>query len=475
MRFGLIFEILRSRFWLILSVLLVTLGTALAASLTMSKKYEASAVLLVDVSLFDQVSGTTVYSQQTVRNQLATQIELITSDAVVRRVVERLGFDKDQALVDEWREDTGGQVDFASWMKTGLVRKLDAEASLDGTTITLKYEAESGKAAADIVNAFAESYIEAALALKVRPVEEYFKTFDEQTAKLKQAVDDAQAKLSAFQRESGIVAADERFDTENQRLQDLATRLVQVQAEYSEAQARQAIARQRGMDVLPEVVQSPLIQTLKGEVSRVEARLGQESSKYGRNHPVYLSTVSELGELRARLNAEMQRVTGSITSSADVAARRLREIQAQHDAQRARVLELKAARDQLSILQRDRDSAQQALDLVAKRRIETGLQRDAQQSNVSIVTPAVAPLLPSRPNVVLNSVVGTVLGLFLGMIAALTLEASSRPLRSSEDLLNAAGVPILAVLPPASSTRAQRLIGSTGPTVGPGPNLRLGH
>ncbi len=55
-----------------------------------------------------------------------------------------------------------------------------------------------------------------------------------------------------------------------------------------------------------------------------------------------------------------------------------------------------------------------------------------------------------------------------------TLEAAQKPLRSADDLLQASGIPVLAVLPPSQSTRAQRLIGGTGPTVTP-PNLRLGN
>ena len=116
-------------------------------------------------------------------------------------------------------------------------------------------------------------------------------------------------------------------------------------------------------------------------------------------------------------------------------------------------------------MQRELDAAIEGLDTSTKRARETNLIVAGTQSNVSILTPAVAPLLPSRPNLLVNSIVGAILGLFLGFVAALTLEAASRPLRSSEDLLNAAGVPILAVLPKASSKKAQRLIGSTGPAV----------
>lgn len=98
----------------------------------------------------------------------------------------------------------------------------------------------------------------------------------------------------------------------------------------------------------------------------------------------------------------------------------------------------------------------------------------AGYSNISVITPAVVPLLPSRPNLVLNTAVGIFLGLFIGLLAAFTLEAAQKPLRSADDLLQAAGIPVLAVLPPSQSTRAQRLIGGTGPTVTP-PSLRLGN
>ena len=166
-------------------------------------------------------------------------------------------------------------------------------------------------------------------------------------------------------------------------------------------------------------------------------------------------------------------MTRSLSSSADVAQRRVRDLEKSVKEQREKVLGLKSQRDQIAILQRELNTAQDALDVVTKRARETSMAATGNRSNVSILTPAVAPLLPSRPNLIVNSVVGAVLGLFLGFVAALTLEASARPLRSSDDLLNAAGVPILAVLPRASSTKAQRLVGSTGPAVAPAANAPL--
>ena len=59
------------------------------------------------------------------------------------------------------------------------------------------------------------------------------------------------------------------------------------------------------------------------------------------------------------------------------------------------------------------------------------------------------------------------------LFAALILEMVQKPVRTPEDLMISSGVPVLAVLPPSSSRRPQRLIGQTGPTMRP-PTLRLG-
>ncbi|MGE3925840.1 MAG: chain length determinant protein EpsF [Lautropia sp.] len=474
MRFDLLFGILRSRFWLIVTVLAVTTLMAIVGSLLMTKRYSASTTIYVDVNTVDQVSGNVTYSRETVRNNLATQIEIIKSDAVVDRVIKKLALDQDPTIQLEWVKATEGKGELLTWLTPGLLRSLDATASIDGTTITLAVERSSAKQAADIANAFATSYKEAALELKTRPAQEYAERFSEQTKKYKDAVELAQTRLSDFQRQSGIISSDERLDVENQRLTELSTQLVQVQSQLSDSRSRSAAAARGGDAAIPEVVANVLIQTLTSELGKAEARLGQIGSQYGPNHPVRLSAAAEVDELRSRLRQETARVRSSVQTANAINVQRERELRAAVDAQKAKVLELKDKRDKVAIYQRELDSAQRAFELVARRMTETTVGLSAGLSNVSILTPAVTPLLPTRPNLVLNTLVGVLLGLFIGVLAAFTLEAAQRPLRSAEDLLQAAGIPVLAVLPPSNSTRAQRLIGGTGPSVAP-PSLRLGN
>ena len=116
MRFDLLFGILRSRFWLIVSVLAITTLTAVAGSLLMSKRYSATTTIHVDVDTVDSVSGNAVYSRETVRNNLATQIEIIRSDQVVGRVIKALGLDRDPDMQIEWLEATEGKGEISDWI-----------------------------------------------------------------------------------------------------------------------------------------------------------------------------------------------------------------------------------------------------------------------------------------------------------------------------------------------------------------------
>jgi len=474
MRFGLLIRVLKARFGLIASILLLTLGSAAAASFLMARVYSPSAMLFIDVKALDPVLGGAVHSPQSVRGVLATQAEIIRSDRVVHGVIRELGLDRQRTAIEEWHKHAGGSGDILSWLAKGMVSSLTVRPSNEGSTLTLTYESTDAKAATDIVNAFARQYIQATRSLRADPAKQNAEYFEQQLAAYRGRLTEAQSKMSAFQQASGIVANEERLDIENQRLQELSSQLVAVQSLAVESRSRSAAIGRSGRDSIPEVVQNALVQSLKTDLSRAEAKLQELSSRLGHNHPQYQSTQAEVESLRARLNAEMERVSRSVVAISQANAQREAEIRGALEAQRARVLRLKKDYDQLAEFRREVDEAQKAIDLVAQRLTQTNLESTAPESNVSLLAPALVPAEPSRPKPLQNMVIGAVVGLMLGVLAALSVEAFKRPVRTAEDLLQAVSVPVLAVLPPSSTRRAQRLIGSTGPTI-TAPHLRLGN
>ncbi len=479
MKFGNLLRILKSRFGVISLIFLVTTGTAAIVSFLLPKQYKATVALISDLKLIDPVSGNVVLTPQSVSGYLSTQVDIIKSERTIRRVIADQGLDRIPENLAIWQKATKGVGDPTTWLAEAIARDLDITPSREGSTINVSFQGTDPVFITNLVNGVAQAYVETVLELKTEPAKKFAAWFESQTKSHRAVLEAAQRKLSEFQREKGIVTSEERFDVENARLQELSTQLVTIQSQAADSRSRRAAIARQGREAMPEVVQNPLIQNLKSEIARSEVKLSDLRSRLGSSHPALLGAESELRGLRQRLASEVGRVTSSIETTEVVNRSRESEIRRSLDQQRERVLKIKAQRDDMSVLQREVDAAQKALDLVLQRLTQTNLESQAQQANVSILTPATVPSTPFRPKPTLNIVVGALLGLVVGVLAALTLEIAHRPIRSPEDLMTAANMPVLAVLPPADSRRSRRLIGDTGPTVlaigGSGGPLRLGH
>ena len=123
------------------------------------------------------------------------------------------------------------------------------------------------------------------------------------------------------------------------------------------------------------------------------------------------------------------------------------------DEQKKRLQTLRADRDLEAVIKRDVDTAQRAYDAVSSRVGQFTLESQNNQANTRLLSPAVEPLEPSRPKVIVG-IVGSVLGgLALGILAALGWEFIDRRVRDPEDMAVMAGVPVLGVLRPEGSKR----------------------
>lgn len=132
-----ILSILRARWKFCLLVFLVVPALVLVASLLATKKYLAQASVVVDVKP-DPISGA-VYGGMANSSIMATQVDIITSDRVVRRVIRDLKLDQQADLLAQWREATQGVGSFADWMGNRLLQQLDVRPSRESNVINIGY------------------------------------------------------------------------------------------------------------------------------------------------------------------------------------------------------------------------------------------------------------------------------------------------------------------------------------------------
>ncbi|MBK7663913.1 MAG: chain length determinant protein EpsF [Sterolibacteriaceae bacterium] len=455
MTFQQLLLILRARWLVILLTFLIVIGITVALSLLLPKKYTASTAVLVDVKTPDPILGALMPGMMA-PGYMATQIDIIQSDRVARRVVRMLKIDENQSARQQWQEETEGKGSIEAYYADLLGKQLDVKPSRESNVINISYKSAEPQFASAIANAFAEAYIDTSVELRADPAKQYAGWFDARTKGLRDQLESAQMTLSKFQRDNGIVNADERLDVENARLQELSSQLVAMQALRTESSSRQA--QSGNTETLPEVLQSSLVQGLKADVARQEAKLKDLSSQYGPNHPLVLRAVAEGQALRIKLDAEITRVAGSVGTNARVNVQREAGIRASLEAQKRKVLAIKQQRDEIAVLQREVENAQKAYDLTAQRLVQTNLESQTQQTNVVVLNPAVEPVEPSFPKVPLNIVVSAVLGIMMGVGLALLMEVFNRRVRSAQDIVEYLGLPVIGYLDSddARKTRSRR-------------------
>ena len=437
---------LKARWGVLLLTLAAIVGIAAAVSLLLPKRYTADAEVVVDVKSPDPIAGVVLPGLLT-PGYMATQIDIARSERQALMVVDQLKLTEDPEFIERFDDDTDGEGSMRHYIAELLLEDLQVKPGPDSSVLRIAYTAGSPEAAASVTNAFASAYVNTNIEMRVEPATQQRRWFEGQSASLREDLDTAQRKLSEYQRNSGIISADEGLDVETRRLQELSSQVTTVGADAVEAVKRQGLAKRamsRGAaGELPDVVQSPVVQQLKADQTRLESRLSESAVAYGTSHPEYRRVREELDAVKGRLTREMSLIVQSLDRSAQLISAREAALREALEEQRAKVLQMKKARDELQVLQRDVDNAQNAYESIAQRVTQVGLESQATNTNVFVLKPASAPSKHSSPQLLLNVLLALIAGSFLAVGAAVLAEYMNRRVLDAEDLLAASGVPLL--------------------------------
>lgn len=432
MSFQQIISILRARQRVVLVAMAVIIAASVAISLLLPKSYEASTSLVVNFKAADPVSGA-MMPPSMMMGFLATQADIVQSKAVALAVVDALRLAELQVTKQQFQDATDGVGEIRDWLAELLLKKLNVVPARESNVIAVNFTGANPEFAATVANAFAAEYQKASVRLKVQPLKQASAYFTEQIKDLRDKLEQAQGRLSAYQQEKGLVSVDTRLDVESARLNELSTQLVVVQAQVSDATSRHS-AKAGAPTESPDVVSNALVQNLKGALAQAEANLAQLEQRLGVNHPQYQAAKAEVDKRRAELAAQVGVTYGSLGNNSRIARQRQAELSGALAAQKSRILDLNRARDEMSVLARDVDGAQRTYDAAIARFAQTSIEGGSNQPDVAVLSPATAPMKPSAPKLLLNIALSIVFGAGFGLGLAVLLEMMDRRVHSAEDL-----------------------------------------
>lgn len=459
---------LRARYRIILLLLALTVAAAFVVSLVMPKTYKATTSVVLNGKGIDPVTGNNVPTQL-MPGYLPTQVDIVSSKAVALQVVHDLKLAENPDVRERFARIDHGNMTIQDWLADGLRANLKVEPARESSVLNITFTGEDPQYVAAVANAFTSAYQQISVQLKVAPAQKATEYFNAQIKQLRDKFESAQNKLSAYQKQHSIFSSNDQLDVETARMNDLSSQLVTAQALAMEASSRQNQVKSNAANS-PDVLNNPLIQSLKSRVAEAEAKFADVSARLGQNHPQYIAAKSELDEVRASLNRQIGLASQGIVGNARIQQQREAELRAALNAQKAKVMQLNSARDEMNVLANEMENAKKAYETAQQRLTQNTLEGQSTQSDIAVLTAATAPLHPSSPRLFLNLLVALVVGTILGIVAAIAMELLDHRVRSSDDLTRLFGLPLIGVIEKPKAIGSTRRLRRDPPRLGP-PNL----
>lgn len=428
-------RILIARRLIILVTLITCVVVAVGVARTLPVRYPARARVLMDVVKPDPVTGLAI-SNNAARGYVKTQMELIQDYRVAGDVVDRLGWERNPAVVAVWQEETGGAGDFRRWGAQRIIENTSVDIVEGSNILEITYEAPNPETAKQIVNLLRTAYIDASLRFRTDSAGRTADWYFEQSDKAQRALFAAEAAKAQFMAENNLVVGANGAEAESSKLQDLQSALASARGGQVQAETQAALT----------AAGSPIVDQLKMQLATLNDQIQDAGQRLGEAHPTYRALVNRRSTLQTQLAREERESRSEGALRSGVSRKSVAELQAEYEAQRAKVLAMQPKLNQLNQLQREVELRRQQYEKAAARTADLRLESNVSESSLVVLGDAIAagrPSFPFWPQIIGLSFA---FGLGLGVVIALLTELSTRRIRGAEDLGFVTKAPVFAII-----------------------------
>lgn len=425
--------------------------------------YTASASLFVDPRTRKVVSEDAVEAGYGTDLALVeSQASILTSDAVLARVVDKLHLADDPEYAPPRGHGLLSRLkalviprppapDAATLALNNLANAIKVKRAQKTYVVDVDVTASTPDKAARVAQALLDAYLADQTAAKSAVAKRANALIDSRLDELRKQVRTAEDKFDAYKRKNNIVTSDGGVVTE-QQLTKLNSELATAAGVTAEAKARydeirQALRSGAGPEVLPDAIRSGLIQRLREQYAQVARREASLASQLQPRHPVLIDVRSQLASVKTQINAELKRISTASQSEYQIAQARERELRAQIDKTKEDVTRINTAQIKSRELEQEVTTSRELLRVFLQRAKETQEQQSISTPDARIITPPAAPTRPSRPITFLVLGLGLIGGLGLGIAWALISDHLDDSVHSGAELASETGIPTVASLP----------------------------
>ncbi len=430
--------------------------------------YEATAKIDVDRRIPNGVIGQEAAQGPTGDDGdafMATQMELIQSDAVLRPVAERFKLlEKESQLEKLGEESARRKADAPVFLKYLKITRPISTYLLD-----ISYRSTDPHLAANVANAIAQSFLQHTFEIRVKASGALSEFMERQLEELKAKMERSSMALVKFERDLDVINPEEKTNI-------LSSRLLQLNTEYTNAQGDRvrkeaAYNATRGETVAAAMVssQSEELGKLQDRLNQARQRLADVASIYGPNHNEYRKAANNLAEIERQFEEARHSVSQRVEAdyrqalNREVMLRRaVTQTKNEYDRINARSFEYQQ-------LKREADADKSLYSDLERRIREAGINAGFQNSSIRIADLARPPDTPVFPRKWLNLLLALIASSVIGICAAIIADVLDTTIRDPEQVARALDTSVIGALPAVKEMRLLQTAGGSLVTAAPEP------
>ena len=336
----------------------------------------------------------------------------------------------------------------------GIQKSLTVQAWGESRTAEIYYDSPDPKLASDVANTLVQTFIDESREIRWNSTQNTAEWLTGHLKELQKSLDSSEAKLQEFARSTGIMLTSDKQDVAGHNISE--DKLKQIQDELSRAQgdrtqkeADYETIKNMPVESLSPTLNNPTLQNYLVKMGDLKSQLANLSATYTPEHYKVLQVQAQIADLQKSIDAERAGILRHTQEDFQAAKRREDMLTAAYTEQAKTVSDMAGKTIQYQNLQHDVDTNRELYDALLLRIKQAGLAAAMRSSNVVVVDQAKPPVLPYRPNFPMNTALGLVTGLFVGVGFVLMRDRFNRNIESPGLSQAYLRIPELGVIPAA--------------------------
>ncbi len=461
-----IVRFLRRRAGTIAAVAALMVLAGLVYALTATPLYTATASVLVDNSSIKSLRDQAPTSDAPISVTIDSQVEIIKSERVLLRAVKQLNlandpeFQKPLGLLTRLKNTVSAIVApdevtqpepvdnemLADWLRNHLdVRRVNLTNVID-----IRFTSDNPEKAALMANAIADAYLADILEAKYEMGRRAGEWLEDRLKQLSQQTSESDRAVQKFKTEHNIISTGRGGLINEQQIGEISSQIILARAQVAEAKARwervEQILKGDGSDAtVTETLRNDVIVRLRQQYLEVARREADLSARYGHKHMAAVTLRNEKKQLLENIKDELRRIAQSYKSDYEIAKLRETTLQDSLDSMVSQTRTTNQAQVKLRDLESAVHASREVQENFLKKYMEIAQSFPATEAR--IISQAKTPRYKSSPAVMRITAGTAVLGLVLGLVFSLGLEAMDTTFRTPAQIEEAIGCRALGVLP----------------------------